>query len=269
MPDFACTDDYGAQHRVWRVTDPATIAAIQAAMNPLDLYIADGHHRHATAIADYQRRKAAGEKLHPDANARMATFVNMHDPGLVILPTHRLAGSVSKSWDALWSSLSRYFSLREVELPGDAVGRANAISGLLGAMREAPTTHRAFGIVSADRSQPLRLITRNDTPVPGASGKSPVETLDVWLLHRLVIEQGLGIDAARVAAEAIEYRRDAVAAIEETQAADSKFEWCFLLNPTRLSEVRDVSHAGEVMPQKSTDFYPKLLSGLLIQDVNL
>ena len=118
---------------------------------------------------------------------------------------------------------------------------------------------------------PYALIALASAPLPRHARYRVISgwsRMVVWLLHRLVIEGALGIDAARVAAEAVEYRREALPAIEETQATGSKFEWCFLLNPTRLSEVRDVSLAGEVMPQKSTDFYPKLLSGLLIQDVN-
>jgi len=247
-------DEYGAEHMVWRVDEPARIEAFRRAMADKKLLIADGHHRYETALAfrdecrrSRQHRKGgACEKV-------MVTLVNMDAPGLTILPAHRLLVRFPGFDRARFlESAGRYFE----PLPMTAKeGREQLPTYAAG---------QAIGVALARNGSPefflLRLQPQTDM-VALLPKFSPAERrLDVVVLHQLLLRHCLGIDEEAVRQEKfLEYLREFDKCLE---AVASGAPACFFLNPAHIEQVREIAFAGGVLPQKSTDFYPKMLSGL-------
>ena len=267
-PDMEVRDEYGVAHRIWLIAQPDAVAAIQSAMADKKLVIADGHHRYETALAyrDEQRnaQRAARGAANPGAPYEkvMMTLVNARSKNLVILPTHRVvAGLPQFDFAALRARLAEFFDAHELSLSGDALQRAATARTQLAA---AGRTGRAIGAYSGgDRLTilPLKPAANLAAALPGASARQ--RELDVVLLHGLIFEKGLGITAEAVRAEQnLRYEREAAAAV--SAVAEGRAQACFLLNPVRVEQVMEMAFAGEVLPQKSTDFYPKMLSGVTI-----
>lgn len=257
--DFA--DEFAVQQQVWRVSDPEMIGLVSSKMRDKKLIIADGHHRYETAL-NYRNecRAAAPATGSPSGNPAphelvMMTFVNMESPGLVVLPTHRVVhGLVSFSADWLHEQAHRYFSVEEVDSSITA-SRAIAI------LREAGHAGTALLAVTANRVFLLDEPSGNSEVFQGMSPHQ--QSLDVVQLHKCLLERVLGIsDQAIRDQRNVSYVRDADEAI--TQVRQRGANVAFLMNPVRIGQVRDIAFAGGVMPQKSTDFYPKMLSGLTI-----
>ena len=228
-PDTELTDEDGVTHRLWKVSDPAVVARIQALMADKKLLIADGHHRYETALAF--SKENPGLK---DAEKVMMTFVNMHSPGLEILATHRVLSGIS------------------LELANKIPGRPLGSIDELKQVFQTPAPGRVrIGLALA--SGEMRLYERDRKP----------GELDVKVLHEDLLGTALGIseDAVREQKH-IEYIRGLDAAYAKIR--DGGAQIAFLLEPVSVQEVADVAFSGGVMPQKSTDFYPKLLSGLTI-----
>ena len=251
-------DDYGVRHRVWRISDPAVLNTVRTKMEDKKLIIADGHHRYETAL-NYrnERRAQVGGAPGPLApyDYAMMTFVNMDSPGLLILPTHRVVHSLlSFSMDALRQNATEFFSVEEVD-PGLDAARATAI------LREAAHTGTALLGVSLDRAF---LFSRPKAPASVFGGLSfQQQGLDVVQLHKCLLERSLDISEEAIRNQQnITYVREANEALEMTRSGRANVS--FLMNPARMREVRDIAFSGGVLPQKSTDFYPKLLSGLTI-----
>ncbi len=272
-PDLEVRDEYGVAHRIWRIPQPDTVAAIQSAMADKKLVIADGHHRYETALAyrDEQRKAHGVSDVRASASAGapyekvMMTLVNARSKDLVILPTHRVvAGLTQFDFGALRAHLAGFFDAREVSLFGDAAQRAaTAREQLASAGR---TSHAIGAYAGGDR---LTIFTLKPSAnlaaaFPGASPRQ--RQLDVVLLHGLILDKGLGITAEAVRAEQnLRYEREAASAI--SVVSEGRAQVCFMLNPVRVEQVMEMALAGEVLPQKSTDFYPKMLSGVTIYRV--
>ena len=254
-------DEYGVLHRVRSISDPGLIELVRDKMRDKKLIIADGHHRYETAL-NYRNERRAQEGS-PSAASSLApyelvmmTFINMDSPGLVILPTHRVVhGLESFSPDALRDRARSYFSVEEVDPSIDAA-RA------LGILRAAGQAGNALLGVTADRAFLF------DTPRAPASNllqglSLRQQSLDVVQLHKCLLEGVLGISEEAIRDQTnIGYVRDAAEALARVRRGAANV--AFLMNPVRMRQVRDIAFAGEVLPQKSTDFYPKLLSGLTI-----
>ena len=249
-------DEHGVLHQVWRTSDPGTIASTQARMRDRKLIIADGHHRYETALR--YREEAGGAGKGSGLNSydfAMMTFVNMDSPGLLILPTHRLVhGLPGFAMDSLRHRASEFFSVEEVDA-GIDVRRAKAI------LSQAGRSGTALLAVGRERTF---LFSRSKAPSDVFDRLSfRQQSLDVVQLHRCVLERGLGISQAAIAGEEhVRYVRDMGEAIGSVR--EGRAQAAFLMNPVRIDEVGSIAFAGEVLPQKSTDFYPKLLSGLTI-----
>jgi uncharacterized protein (DUF1015 family) len=243
----------------WSVTDPEILAAVVEEMAPKqNLIIADGHHRYETAL---NYREEMREK-HPDAppnagfNYRMVTLVSMTDPGLTILPTHRLIHSYGKgSGEEILGQAAEIFQVIPVD------GR----EGLEEAMAEATPEHPRFGFY--DGSYTVLQLRSRDVMDRMLPGRDPAwRMLDVSVLHEVLIERVMGISKESVERkENIEYLRDAQMGYDAVDEGDAEF--LFLMNPTRMEQVRACTAAGEKMPQKSTDFYPKVISGLVMMPI--
>jgi uncharacterized protein (DUF1015 family) len=251
------TDEYSSAHSMWRVSDHPTVQRVVEAMKSRKLVIADGHHRYETAL-NYrnERRVAGGSGAVAPYDLVMMTLVNMDSPGMVILPTHRVVhGLPSFSSSAFREGASAYFSVEEVDASVDAA-RASVI------LREAGRIGTALLAVTADR---VFLLDRAKS-VPSAvfAGWSlRQQALDVVQLHKCLLEGVLGISEEAVREQRnVRYIRDIGEAMSQARSGSANVT--FLMNPARMTQVRDIAFAGEVMPQKSTDFYPKLLTGLTI-----
>jgi uncharacterized protein (DUF1015 family) len=233
-PDCEVADEYGAAHRIWQIADAGLVERIQRLMSDKKLLIADGHHRYETALAFRDENPGAAE-----ASRVQMTFVNMHSAGLKILATHRLISDLPNFNE------SDFLRRAEQEFH---VERLDSIETLT--ERWASGKPGVFGIV-----------------IPGGiyvfEAKNADGQLDVPLLHQALIGGVLGITEEQVRdGKHLRYMRGLDAAIEEVRSESAQI--ACLLKPTSVQQVADISFSGGVMPQKSTDFYPKLLSGLTI-----
>jgi uncharacterized protein (DUF1015 family) len=254
-------DEYGVLHQVRRVSDPGLIQLVRDKMRDKKLIIADGHHRYETAM-NYRNERRAAQGL-ASASSELApyelvmmTFINMDSPGLVILPTHRVVhGLESFSPDALRDRARSYFSVEEVDPSIDAHRAAGILraAGQAGTALLGVTANRAFLF---DTPGPLAASLLQDLSVRQQS-------LDVIQLHKCLLEGVLEISEDDIRDQKnVSYARDVGEALVRVRQGTANV--AFLMNPVRMRQVRDIAFAGEVLPQKSTDFYPKLLSGLTI-----
>lgn len=255
-PETDVRDQYGVQHQVWRVTDSNAVETVCSKMRDKKLIIADGHHRYETAL-NYRNERRAGEPSKHGSAAYefvMMTFVNMDAPGLLILPTHRVVHGLSFSTEQFRERAREFFSVEGVDAEIDGK-RANAI------LKQAGQVGTAFLAVCRDR---VFLLDRPRAPESLFAGLSfRQQQLDVVQLHKVVLEHVLGISEEAIRDQQnVRYLRDSTESMSEVRTG--KANVAFLMNPARIQQVRDIAFAGEVLPQKSTDFYPKLLSGLTI-----
>ncbi len=274
-PAVDVRDEYGVVHRLWPIADRARIASIQQLMGPLKLVIADGHHRYETALAYRDERRARGARDSEAPYERaMMTFVNTRSEGLTILPTHRLVSKLrSFSWERLRAALEPNFEFQSFPYANEAehaAQRALFLQQLAACLpaRTAQATRRAIRLYAGPNAPgpayyllKLRPSTDLARLLPDVSALQ--RELDVVLLHRAILEGALGITPQAVVAEAnLSYEREAAAAIAAVDQGAAQL--AFLLNAVAVEQVMRIATAGEVMPQKSTDFYPKLLSGVTI-----
>jgi uncharacterized protein (DUF1015 family) len=265
-PDMEVTDEFEVSHRVWKVSDPNIINMVTTALEDKKLIIADGHHRYETAlnyakerapqkmIATDRRSQSAPQPAYPEA-AMMMTFVNMDAEGLAILPAHRVVHSLQKfSAQDFIEHARAFFDVRP--LSGSDAG---ALLADLDAAKEGVI---AFVCVTAAGSFLLEL--RAGAAAEVLAGHSHrQQQLDVAVLHALILENLLGLTPESIRNQAnLDYIRDAGETVDRVQRNEA--DVAFLIKAVTLEKLRKMAFAGETMPQKSTDFYPKLLSGLTI-----
>jgi uncharacterized protein (DUF1015 family) len=267
LPVTELADEYGVIHRLWQIADPHQIAAIQNNMADQKLVIADGHHRYETSLNFRNENRTRANKLIPDApyEFSMMTFINTRAEGLTILPTHRVVANVRDfSWSAIRRYLEPWFATEVFPFEGPAPRHevakrfldqlsASKLTRSIGVYPAPEASHRSFYLLTLRPEADLVQI------LPGGS---PLQReLDVVLLHQGILEPALGITPHAVASEAnLTYEREATAALDAVDRGEAQI--AFLLNPVDVDLVVRVATGGEVMPQKSTDFYPKLLSGI-------
>ncbi|HEC34928.1 MAG TPA: DUF1015 domain-containing protein [Anaerolineae bacterium] len=251
--------EHDVLQRFWIVTDPEVIQAVVEEMAPKrNLIIADGHHRYETALnyRDEMRAKCPDAPPNAGFNYRMVTLVSMEDPGLVILPTHRLVHSYGRmSREEVLKRAQEYF---EVTPEAD---RATLEAALAKAEPQRPR----FGFY--DGTYTVLTLREPTVLAELLPHRAPDwRLLDVVILHELFIERVLGIDKAAVERkENLQYLRDAQMGYNAVDRGEAEF--LLVMNPTRMDQVRACTAAGEKMPQKSTDFYPKVISGLVAMPV--
>jgi uncharacterized protein (DUF1015 family) len=234
-PDTEVRDAEGTVHRFWRIADPAAAEGVAAAMRDRWILIADGHHRYETALAYRDEIRAAGGGHGPHDRVLMG-LTALDDPGLVVLPTHRLLTRWPEGADAAFDSAP-----------------VADLDALLAALAAAPEDAPALGLVTAGG---MRLLT-----APARPGQSPAERLDVAALEREILVPHLGADQAALAHdEVLSYTKDAGEAAG--LVASGAIAAALILRGIPKSAVAEVAEAGETMPQKSTYFFPKLLTGV-------
>lgn len=259
-PELRGVTSDGVEHRLWRLTDPAAIAQVQAVLAGRPVYIADGHHRYETMLALREELRREPGYSGPDSAVEYGSIFlcNVADPGLIVFPTHRVLHSLAGfDLGRLLEQLASHFILDERPVTSGA----EAKSVLAEKGQGAPS----FLLLSGGRS--IYLTLRPDADLSSISGPEVARRLDVTLLHALVIERALGIDrAAQEAQTNLRYLKDTEQALRA--ASEPGVQAVLVMNPTKVREVMTVAEAGEVMPQKSTYFYPKIASGLVLNPLD-
>jgi uncharacterized protein (DUF1015 family) len=270
-PPQEMQDEFGVTHKLWPVSDHPSIGRIQSAMADKKLIIADGHHRYETALnlRDEGRAKLQQADRYAAHEFAMMTFINTHSRGLTILPTHRLIRNLAGfDFDKFRKTVGQYFDWYSYPFLNDAE-RVTAYADFLKDFQGVNHGRRGVGIYPGTNASGggafyLFLLRRDadlETILPDISAAQ--RGLDVVLLHRLIIEKGLGISQDAVASEQnVGYKREMEGAILTVDKGEAQL--ALLLNPARVQQVADIALGGDVLPQKSTDFYPKLLSGVAI-----
>jgi uncharacterized protein (DUF1015 family) len=256
-PDISVLDEYEVLHRVWRIYDPGLLADVKEKMRGKKLLIADGHHRYETALAYRDERRAQSPAADPNASHEfvMMTFIAMESSGLVILPTHRvIQGLPTYDREQMLEAAGRFFDIEHIDVRTEGRSATTLLT-------EAGEAGTAF--VAVTRQGPYLLRAKAPMVQDALNFVSPRQRqLDVVQLHKILLERVLGISEEAIRnQEHVVYERDAFEAISRVRQGANI---AFLMNPARIEQVSDVAFAGEVLPQKSTDFYPKLLSGMTI-----
>ena len=254
-PEIELTDGDEVTHRLWIVTDKEEIKAVCEDFADKKLYIADGHHRYETALnyRNYCRENGIGDG---GEDYVMMMLVDMEHDGLVVLPTHRLVRDLASfDKEKILSDCREYFEVTEESDVNKAESKLKELYD---------EGKKAFAFYSSGNGYDL-LVLRDENVIaellPEKSKAS--QGLDVTVLHTLVLEKIFGIDAENMAKQInLTYTRLFDEAVESVKTG--KAQCSFILNPTRVTEIRDVAAAGEKMPQKSTYFYPKLITGLVM-----
>jgi uncharacterized protein (DUF1015 family) len=272
-PDIEATDDFGCIHKIWAVTDFGTIKKVQERMEPLTLFIADGHHRYETSVNYMNHLRAKGKKCDPGVNECyancMMTLVNVDEPGLTVLPTHRLVHGVDENkMKNLVTEAMKYFNIEHFPL---AQGDDAAMKQVLDAMKARMKDEHLYCLyVQGDNE--LKLLSLKDESVMNKMVTGVSEDwkkLDIAILHTVLLDKLLGIDAEKLAAKTnVDYMRSPYDTLKRAKD-NPKYQCVFVVNPTGVEEVRKIAARGDKMPQKSTDFFPKLISGLVLNKMRI
>jgi len=261
-PIITVKDEDENIHKIWKLEDISLINKIKEKMQKRDLYIADGHHRYQTAL-NYQKEclekgwEADGVE---SFNHRLMTFINMDDPGLRVLPTHRLVYGIKDfNLDLFLEKVAKDFEIYKLK------NKEEMYSYL-----DKNKDNKVFGFKAKDDNNYYGFKFINEEVLAEIEGRysEAYNKLDVSILHNILLDKYLGIDKKALAAKSnldyIRYRDNAL-----TKLAEDKYQAAFILNPTSVEEVKKIADQGEKMPQKSTDFYPKLLTGLVINKLSI
>jgi uncharacterized protein (DUF1015 family) len=252
-----------AYHQVWAITDPTVIKRVQELMNDKLLFIADGHHRYETCL-NYRNWVAETHNLPDNSHSpryAMMTLVGMSDPGLIVLPTLRILHSIP-TWDlnTFLDKLTKHFIVSEEPSIDSMQTKLDSAAS--------DKSRNAYGLYCDGRYWYFEL---KDHAIMNELAPEHTEDwrgLDVAVLHEVVLEKLLGITKEAQAAKAnLSYERERARA--KGLVDDSSHHCLIYMNPTLLSQIRNVAGKGEVMPQKSTDFFPKLLDGFCACPVDL
>lgn len=261
-PLIAVSDEDNNLHKVWHITDSNIVEQVSSKMKDKNLYIADGHHRYQTALNFQHECKEKGWKADgvESFNNRLMTFINMDDPGLKVLPTHRLLYGIENfDLDSFLERAAEDFKIYDFDNKEELYNflDENSEKTVFGFKAAADESYKGFEFENNEVLEEIQ----------GDFSKKYAE-LDVSILHKLILEKYLGIDEKALAAKTnldyIRYREQALKAL-----AEKDYQAAFILNSTSVKEVKEIADLGEKMPQKSTDFYPKLLTGLVINKLSI
>jgi uncharacterized protein (DUF1015 family) len=264
-PFMEIEQDNGEQCRLWRIANAELIEKVQQEMSDQQLLIADGHHRYEATLSyrDWMRRKRDQWNGREAFNFIMAYFANINDDNVVILPTHRLVrGYAHKPFLELEEALQTYFYVEQH--PKTPEGKIS----FLKALKTAAKKHRVIG--ASFKRDPryviLRLKNKRIMQRLAKDLSAPLRELDVSTLHLLILEHILGMTPdEQVKGENIRYSQDEDLVLQSLEKED--YQAAFILNATKAEEIQTIVAGGEKMPQKSTYFYPKLLSGLVVNKI--
>jgi len=268
-PDMDFMDDKGSRHKLWRITDRTLHEHITDAMKNKKLFIADGHHRYETSL-NYREWVSGNNpdfnSEHP-ANFVMMYLCSMEDPGLIILPAHRvLSGLADMELSSVIKKCDDYFDITIISYKNDenkkvkhdfiSTLKANSSENVIGVcMKNSPEL-----FILTLKPQVMEKLFSDNLPVA-------IRNLDVTVLTNLVLTKILGFDQTRLDDENLfSYTTDYSEAIDV--AASGKADISFILNPTLIAQVKQIAEQGFAMPRKSTYFYPKVITGQVLNRLN-
>ena len=266
---LTATDNQGVNYRLWVITDRAAIDRIAKLFSDKVIYIADGHHRYETALRYRNEQCAAHQSCTGDEafNFVMMSLMDSQDPGVVMLPTHRLVkGLESQKIAQLEEKLSTYFSVDGLLPPLPT--SSDSIHSWLRTLETKGKRGIVLGLYGTHDNNFCMLRLKRDADLQSLM---PPEDLSLWkrldvvLLQRIVLREALGIDTLEKEVKHLEYTRDGLEAV--SQVNSGACQMAFFLNPIRILSVLDTADAGKRLPQKSTYFYPKTPAGLVINPV--
>jgi len=250
-------------HRLWKLEDENIINTVCEKLKDEILFIADGHHRYQTAInfSEEMKEKTGNNDEEAPFNYRMVILANMFDRGLSVLPTHRLIKMPNVNIKNLLSKIDRYFEIEKVDLKESS----DLLSKKIMQSIKTDTDHKFAMYIGGS----YYLLTLKDEKFMDEFAKDRSKTwrtLDVSILHKIILEYGMGITQDNLE-DHVKYTRDDKEAIKFVD--NNKFDLSFLMNATKIDELKAIADAGEHMPQKSTYFLPKMLSGLVMYQMDL
>ncbi len=268
-PDSDFTDDKSHRHRLWKITDPDITKSISASFTDKILYIADGHHRYETAL-NYREWELENNPQfsadHP-ANFIMMYLCSMEDPGLIILPAHRLLKCINDSnLSDFIQKASRYFDITTVELDKNEPEKARSL--FISSLRSEGATNK-IGVLLKNSSSFYILSLKAGIMGKkyGSEFSESLMNLDVTVLTKLILMEILGIDQADLDNEKlIAYSSSDKEAIENISSG--RYDFAFILNPTKIEQVQKIAGEGLIMPRKSTYFYPKVITGQVLNKLS-
>jgi len=258
-PDVSMVDETGESHKIWVISDEKIVAKVVKAMAEKKIYIADGHHRYETALAYAEEMAEQGQAGYDYV---MATLVNLYHKGLGVLPTHRVAGNLKDfEFTSFMKKLENLFTVKPA-------GARENLPALIDEMASLNKAH-AFGMYYDHK---LYLLTLKDFAAAAAllpADKSDAwKSLDVALLDNLILDGLLSIgEQERRNQDNLAYSRDEEWVVTKIDGREDQIG--FFLNPTKVQEIVDVATAKDKMPQKSTYFYPKLITGLVLNNMDV
>ncbi|HNR13709.1 MAG TPA: DUF1015 domain-containing protein [Thermodesulfobacteriota bacterium] len=264
------TDDNGVRHQLWAVNDPAVINDVVTTLADKQVLIADGHHRYETALnyRNLMRQQYPNATGNEAFNYTMMYFSNMNDVGLVILPTHRIVKNLSFSLSDFLAKASRFFDVESI--PAGRENDDQVRRTVMSTMGQESAGRFVFALyVKQDERYHVFRLKRYDlldAEIVGTASPA-LRHLDTYIVESLLFQKFLGISAS----DANREDHMAFAHADEEAVALVKnggYEAAFLVNTTRIEQVQDIVTQGEIMPQKSTYFYPKLYSGLVIRTID-
>ncbi len=265
QPVIDIRDNEGHRHKLFSITDPLVHQHVSDAMKEKKIYIADGHHRYETAL---NFRKWLSENdpnfnsSHP-ANNVLMYLSSMEDPGLVVLPAHRMVLKVEKT--GIIKKAEKYFDITTIPVKQEEPGKAK---DTLISMLKSNTDKNAIGVCINGRKEFYLLILKPGMmdKVFGNTLEEPLKKIDVTVLTQLILMEILGFDHARLDNEKLmAYSSVENEAIDA--AVSGKCDMSFILNPTKIKQVRNIAAEGLIMPRKTTYFYPKAITGLVMNSL--
>jgi uncharacterized protein (DUF1015 family) len=251
----------GFTHQLWRLDDPKTVQTIVDDLEKKILFIADGHHRYQTSINYAQEKKEQTGNKDPNApfNYIMVVLCNMFDPGLSILPTHRLIKMANVNTDDLIRKLEKYFTVEKKLINGKTKDYLKTGKKIMNDI--ATEKNHTFALYTKGVYYILTLKDEHVMDTLSPDHSKTWRTLDVSILHKLILEQFLGINEKNLE-DHVKYTRVDAEALQFVD--DGKYDFSFLINATKIDQLKVIADASEHMPQKSTYFLPKMLSGLVM-----
>ena len=266
--DIVFTDKTEQKHKLWRITDNSVHQFISDALKDKKIFIADGHHRYETALnyRDWLSTHASNFNGNHPANYVMMYLCSMEDPGLIILPAHRMLNEVpAEKRESLIQKAKNYFDI--ITLPFNDDQREKNISQFVSILKSNASKH-CIGICMKDCPELYLLILKPGVMENMFSDELPdvIRNIDVTVLTRLIFMELLGFDQARLDNEQlIAYSSIIEDAVNAVSAG--RHDIAFILNPTKIQQVRDIANAGLIMPRKATYFFPKVITGQVMNSL--